>query len=313
MRTAQQMKRTITRVRHQVCRRGAGDLVFDYSSSDNPAVCRRTHLVVFTCWHATSTSLSFKAAFVAQGFLNTRITKGCYMDESTQSPENRRQSAASQNRTAPAAVETGRTGVQPTTHAHGQEGNEKDMGIVERVRERAGAQLATQKDKATDGLGTIAQAFKRTTRELREQRHDTLAEYVERAADELERLSTGIRNRDIGAMFRDAQSMARRQPAIFVGSAFAIGLLGARFLKSSAPDRFPQQPSWQRYGRTDTLPSDVGYSGRPGGRYSQAVPGNLSAGPSTSSDMRSSTTERGGSVGGGSLRPDGGNRGTENL
>jgi hypothetical protein len=254
------------------------------------------------------------------------------MDESTQSPEKRRQSAASQNRTAPAvapegrtdvaaaeqsvrgAVESARTGVQPTTHAHGQEGNEKDMGIVERVRERAGAQLATQKDKATDGLGTIAQAFKRTTRELREQRHDTLAEYVERAADELERLSTGIRNRDIGAMFRDAQSMARRQPAIFVGSAFAIGLLGARFLKSSAPDRSPQQPSWQRYGRTDTLRSDVGYSERPGGRYSPAAPGSLSAGrPSTSSDMRSSTTERGGSVGGGSLRPEGGNRGTENL
>ena len=239
------------------------------------------------------------------------------MDESTQSPKNRRQTAASQNRTtsagAPAgpgdvaateqsvrgAGESARPSVQPTTHADSQEGNGKDMGIVERVRERAGAQLTTQKDKATDGLGTIAQAFKRTTQELREQRHDTLAEYVERAADELERLSTGIRNRDIGAMFRDAQSMARRQPAIFVGSAFAVGLLGARFLKSSAPPRARQQPSWQRYGRTDALRSEGGYSQGTTGGYSPTAPDTLTAGrPSTSSEMRSGTTEGDGGVGG---------------
>lgn len=183
------------------------------------------------------------------------------------------------------------------------------MGIVERVRERAGAQLTTQKDKATDGLGTIARAFKRTTQELREQRHDTLAEYVERAADELERLSTGIKNRDIGAMFRDAQSMARRQPAIFVGSAFAIGLLGARFFKSSAPERSYRQASWQRYGRTDTLRSEAGYPPVAGG-HSPAAPDILSGGrPSTSSDMRSSTAERGGSL----PRPRGGSSSTGGI
>jgi hypothetical protein len=249
------------------------------------------------------------------------------MDESTQSPENRRQSTTSQNRTAPAgradatsseslrsAGEATRPGVEPTTHAHGQEGNGRDIGIVERVRERAGAQLATQKDKATDGLGTIAQAFKRTTQELREQRHDTLAEYVERAADELERLSAGIKNRDIGAMFRDAQNMARRQPAIFVGSAFAIGLLAARFLKSSAPDRSHQQPSWQRYGRTNTLRSDAGYPRRPAGGYTQAAEVNLSAGRApVPSDTRSSSTEAGSSIGVGSPRPRGANPSTGGL
>jgi hypothetical protein len=187
------------------------------------------------------------------------------------------------------------------------------MGIVERVRERAGAQLSTQKDKATDGLGTIAQAFKRTTEELREQRHDTLAEYVERAADELERLSAGIRNRDIGTMFRDAQSMARRQPAIFVGSAFAIGLLGARFLKSSAPDRSYRQPSWQRYDTPATLRTDGGYSERPGSGYPLTAPENPGVGrPSTSTDLGSSTTERGSGVGGGS-RPRGSNPSTGSI
>ena len=37
-------------------------------------------------------------------------------------------------------------------------------------------------------------------------------------------------------LLSDAQQLARRRPALFVGAAFAIGVLGARFLKSSAAD-----------------------------------------------------------------------------
>ena len=189
------------------------------------------------------------------------------MDESKQSPESRRRSAAAQNRSAiastpavrpeaPSAQQPGaepgkvtRSGVEAMPHASSESGNGTDTGIVDRVRERAGAQLATQKDMATDGISTIARAVRRTTQELREQQHDTMAGYVDRAADQLERLSSGLKNKDIGQLFRDAQSLARRQPAMFVGSAFAIGLLGARFLKSSAPGRGHQQPMWQRVGR----------------------------------------------------------------
>jgi hypothetical protein len=58
---------------------------------------------------------------------------------------------------------------------------------------------------------------------------------VDRAADELERLSSRLNFKDVGDLFRDAQQLARRQPVMFVLAAFAIGLLGARFLKSSAP------------------------------------------------------------------------------
>ena len=125
---------------------------------------------------------------------------------------------------------------------------------MERVRERAGAQLTTQKDMATDGIGTVARAMRNTTEELRGQRHETLAEYVERAADQLDRLSSGLKNKDVGDLFREAQQLARRQPVFFVGSAFAIGLLAARFLKSSAPRR-AHQHAWQR-----TQPAATGSS-----------------------------------------------------
>ena len=109
-------------------------------------------------------------------------------------------------------------------------------GIVERVRERASAQLTTQKDRATDGLGSVAQAVRQTTSGLRDQQHDTVAGYVEQAADQLERFSNRLKDKDINELVRDAQDLARRQPALFIGSAFAVGLIGARFFKSSQPD-----------------------------------------------------------------------------
>ncbi len=232
------------------------------------------------------------------------------MDKSTQSPENRRQSTATQDRTvnssAPALQthtstvqrsgaygESGdRSGVKPAIHAAGEKGNGADTGIVERLRERAGAQLATQKDMATDSIGTFARAVRSTMQELREHQHDTLAQYVDRAADQLERLSSGLKNKDVGDLFRDAQRVARRQPVVFVGSAFAIGLLGARFFKSSAPHRSHQPPAWQRMGREADDSAHLGYGDSQVSAFGQPPPSNLSSTrPSKPGDVRSTSSD----------------------
>ena len=222
--------------------------------------------------------------------------------------------ASSAGQTAAGPGQVSRPGVESTTQATSESGNGTDTGIVERVRERAGAQLATQKDMATDGIGTIARAIRRTTQELREQRHETMAEYVDRAADQLERLSSGLKNKDIGELFRDAQNLARRQPAMFVGSAFAIGLLGARFLKSSSRDRGHHPPAWQRIGadaagslaKSGNRHSQAGAYGQPTGNR------NFAGLPSTPGEARSTTTERA-SEGSASSRQRDGNPDAESL
>jgi hypothetical protein len=106
-------------------------------------------------------------------------------------------------------------------------------GLMDKVREGASTQLSTQKDRAVDGIGTVAQAVRQTTQQLRDQHHETIAQYVDQAANQLEQLSNRLREKDIGEFLRDAQQFAKRRPAIFIGSAFAAGLLGARFFKSS--------------------------------------------------------------------------------
>jgi hypothetical protein len=114
-------------------------------------------------------------------------------------------------------------------------GSGNQPSVVQRVKDQATAQLSSQKDRATTGLGTVASAVRQTTEHLRAEQHDTVAQYVERAADQIDRFSQRLKEKDVSELLNDAQQLARRQPALFVGGAFALGLIGARFLKSSSP------------------------------------------------------------------------------
>jgi hypothetical protein len=60
---------------------------------------------------------------------------------------------------------------------------------------------------------------------------------VENAAAQLERFSNHLKDRNLDELVDDAQRLARQQPALFIGSSFAAGLLAARFLKASTPGR----------------------------------------------------------------------------
>ena len=141
-------------------------------------------------------------------------------------------------------------------------------GLMDRVRSGATAQLSTTKDRATDGLGSLAQAVRQSTQPFRENQQDTIAQYIEKAADQLDRFSSHLRQRDINDIVDDVQRFARRQPAVFIGAAFAAGVVAARFLKSSnnggsyrAVPRYGQQDT--RYGQPAT-----GY-GQQGADYGQ--------------------------------------------
>lgn len=130
-------------------------------------------------------------------------------------------------------------------------------GLMDRVRERAAAQLSSQKDRATDGLGSVAQAVRQSTQHLRDNHQETIAQYVDRAADRIDRFSAQLRDRDVSEIVDDVQRFARQQPALFVGSAFALGILGARFLKSSS-DRAARGRSLAEY----DAPHGLDYAGR---------------------------------------------------
>jgi hypothetical protein len=107
------------------------------------------------------------------------------------------------------------------------------QGIGETLRDTTYRQLDDQKARASDTLGSFAGAVRGMTQPLRESGQTNIADYVNKAADGIERWAGDLKHQNVSDALRAAQQFARRQPALFIGAAFTAGMLAARFLKSS--------------------------------------------------------------------------------
>jgi hypothetical protein len=107
---------------------------------------------------------------------------------------------------------------------------------LDQVKEQGKSQIAGQKDKAADTISGVAQAMRQTGSNLRGSDQDYVAQFVDQAATRLEEFSSSLRNKDVNELIWEAQGFARRQPALFFGGAFLLGLFAARFFKSAPPD-----------------------------------------------------------------------------
>jgi hypothetical protein len=87
---------------------------------------------------------------------------------------------------------------------------------------------------------------------LRQQDQGTfVAQYADKMADQVERFSNQLRDKDVEQFISDAQDLARRQPGIFIGGAFALGVFLARFIKSSSRRN---EPSMEGYSGENYYP-----------------------------------------------------------
>ena len=167
--------------------------------------------------------------------------------------------------------------------------------VADTARQQVGTRLTSQKDRAAESLGGVAQALRQTSQQLREHDQAGVTSYVDQAANQIERFSGYLQNRDMGQLVDDVESFARRQPAAFLGGAFLIGLLGARFLKSSRPrpqyaGQYSSQYAGQYSGQTYGQYRQRYYTGYPSEqdiREASAVP---NYGPGTKSGPYSSTS-----------------------
>ncbi|UKJ75688.1 hypothetical protein [Azospirillum brasilense] len=120
--------------------------------------------------------------------------------------------------------------------------------------------LETQTDRAADQLGSVANALHKAAEQLNEENNGTAAHYAGQAADRVERVADMLRNSTVDDMVGQVERFARRQPEVFVGAAFAVGFLFARFVKSSGERRFRGASSSHLTG--GYARHDRGYGGR---------------------------------------------------
>jgi len=130
---------------------------------------------------------------------------------------------------------------------------------LQQARDRAGSSLGESKEQLADQVGGLASAFRRTAGQLREEDRTTVAGLTDAVARQADQAANYLRQADVRAAREDLERLARRRPTLVLGGALALGLVAARFLKSSKRGR----ASSGRTGRSQDYPA-------PGPLYSPA-------------------------------------------
>lgn len=101
-------------------------------------------------------------------------------------------------------------------------------GVTHQVEER----IDQTKDKALGKLDTVSGALRGAGEQL--EGTGPLPDLAEKAAEGIDNLARWFENKSIGDIASSVERFARREPAIFLGGAVALGIFAGRFLKSSA-------------------------------------------------------------------------------
>lgn len=103
--------------------------------------------------------------------------------------------------------------------------------------QKATSVIDEQKTNLTEGLSSVAETIRQVGETLRggEQPNgvtNTAAQYSDQIAEKVEQLSGYFERKDFNGLVRDVKGLAQSNPALFLGGAFTLGILAARFIKS---------------------------------------------------------------------------------
>ncbi|MEO6202020.1 MAG: hypothetical protein ABIU05_06845 [Nitrospirales bacterium] len=107
------------------------------------------------------------------------------------------------------------------------------MDLFSQAQEKVKRKVEDQKTRGVKEIVGIVEAIRHAGQHLRGRQKDVIAHYTDRAADNIDRAIQYVELRDVSELLKEAQCLARRHPEAFWGGAFMLGLLAARFLKSS--------------------------------------------------------------------------------
>lgn len=155
------------------------------------------------------------------------------MTQHTNKPNDTSETVAAVKETAKDAADE----VQQKAGEITRQAKSQAVEISEEAKVQAKSMLEDRKEMAARELGSVAEALRETSASLREQDQRMFAQYSNRVADSVERASSYLESHNLEDLIHDSEDFARRQPELFIGGAFTLGLLAARFLKASSPSR----------------------------------------------------------------------------
>lgn len=113
-----------------------------------------------------------------------------------------------------------------------QEAKTRAQDVADTVATEAGHQAAQAKDAAADEVKNVSSALRTAADEMRS--GSAQERTFSQIADGLADASESMRDKDLGELVGAVTDFAKRNPAVFLGSAALIGFAATRFAKASS-------------------------------------------------------------------------------
>jgi hypothetical protein len=158
-------------------------------------------------------------------------------------------------------MEPEKAGGDPVEEASLSEKAEKVARLVtEEIREesskRAKRFLVKKKESLAEELGKASGVFHESSRSFQERDQVTVARYVDQIAQQADKYTLYPRETNLDQLEEEVKTVARKNPGLFLLSAFTTGLGMSRFLKSSGSRRTSTQDA-----QVDASPTGMQYQG----------------------------------------------------
>ncbi len=105
--------------------------------------------------------------------------------------------------------------------------------VVEGAKQQTTSLLESRKEQVADTLYTVAHVLRQSGQQLREQEQAPVAGIADQAAQQAERGSGYLKQRNVSELLNETEQLGRTHPLAFTGGALILGMLGVRFLRSS--------------------------------------------------------------------------------
>ncbi len=123
--------------------------------------------------------------------------------------------------------------VKEQTQQAVQQGQQAAGRVVDQVKGQVKTRVSDGKDQVAAHVLDVAEAFRALGTQLEQSGNGSVTPYVNQVADKVSVIGQTLHDKDVDQIVAETEDFARAQPALFLGTALALGLFLARFLKSS--------------------------------------------------------------------------------
>jgi ElaB/YqjD/DUF883 family membrane-anchored ribosome-binding protein len=116
----------------------------------------------------------------------------------------------------------------------GEEIPDKAEALFDAARKRGRGLLDRQKRAAVEELSSVAGVMRDAASKFEEKQEEGVGDYVRKAADYVESLSSTLNERDLEDLLQQGERMLRERPALSLGVTAGAGFVIGRFLRASS-------------------------------------------------------------------------------